>query len=90
MTPPAPSPSDGLDRMTSEPTEALGSRVRAFGRIAVYVAFTLTMIPVQVVALLVDKRFATSFPRWYHRRCCRVLGFRVERRGRQSRSKPTL
>lgn len=70
--------------------DTLGSPVRALGRLAAYVGFTLAVVPVQVVALAFRLPLGTTLPHWYHRHCCRLLGIRVERRGRQSRQHPTL
>ena len=67
-----------------------GSFLRSLGRILTYVAFTVVVIPIQYVALLTGSTLQRSLPRWYHRQCCRILGFRVERRGRQSRIHPSL
>ena len=68
----------------------IGSPVTAVWRLSAYVGFTLLIMPVQAVALLLRLPLRTAIPLWYHRRCCRILGVRVERRGRQSRAHPTL
>jgi 1-acyl-sn-glycerol-3-phosphate acyltransferase len=70
--------------------ESLGSPLRAFARIACYAVFTLVLIPVQAVLVLFGGRAKASFPRWYHRRCCRLLGFRVVRRGKPVADGPVL
>lgn len=67
-----------------------GSFLRSLCRILVYAVFTLLLIPIQYAAVLAGSSLQRSLPRWYHRQCCRILGFRVERRGRQSRTHPTL
>jgi len=71
-------------------TESLGSPLRAVGRVVAYVAFTLAMIPVQSVLVLMGGRAQARFPVWYHRRCCRLLGFRVVRRGKPILEGPVL
>ena len=68
----------------------IGSPLTAFLRLLCYFGFTVLMIPAQTVALALGSPLRARIPLWYHRRCCRILGFRVERRGRQSRSRPTL
>lgn len=68
----------------------IGSPVTALWRLLCYVGFTLLIMPVQGTALLLRLPLRSTIPLWYHRRCCRILGIRVERRGRQSRSQPTL
>ncbi|WP_282604677.1 1-acyl-sn-glycerol-3-phosphate acyltransferase [Pelagibius sp. Alg239-R121] len=67
-----------------------GSFLRSLGRILVYVTFTLAIIPIQYIAIRMGSTLRRGLPRWYHRQCCKILGFRVERRGRQSRVHPTL
>ena len=69
---------------------AFGSPLTAGLRLSAYIAFTLMIMPVQGLALALRSPLGRTIPLWYHRRCCRILGFRVERRGRQSRHKPTL
>lgn len=71
-------------------TPALGSPFRSFARLFVYLSFTLPLMPVQALALALRHPLRSDLPLWYHRRCCKILGFRIERRGRQSRVHPTL
>ena len=68
----------------------IGSPITAVWRLFGYVGFTILIMPVQGLALLLSRRLSVVIPLWYHRRCCRILGIRVERRGRQSRVHPTL
>ena len=70
--------------------DSLGSPLRAFGRISLYALFTLALIPVQAVFVLVGCRAQVRFPVWYHRCCCRLLGFRVVRRGKPVLDGPVL
>lgn len=58
------------------------SPFRAFIRMGAYFAFSLLMIPVQSLALLVNRRSAREFPVFYHRVCARILGMRVRARGK--------
>lgn len=76
--------------MKAVAADGLNSPLRALCRITAYAGLTLVLIPVQVVAILLRIPLRTTLPQWYHRRCCRLLGIRVERRGRQSRRHPTL
>lgn len=71
-------------------TPALGSPLRSFVRLFLYLSFTLPLMPVQALALALRHPLRTELPLWYHRRCCKIVGFRIERRGRQSRAHPTL
>ncbi len=68
----------------------IGSPTIAIFRLLAYAALTLACMPVQALALLLDLRLKNRFPMWYHQRCCRILGIRIERRGRKSRKHPTL
>lgn len=65
-------------------------RITATARAAIYVLFTLALIPVQAVALLLRLPLSRRIPLWYHRICCRLLGIRLEVFGRRSRTRPTL
>jgi 1-acyl-sn-glycerol-3-phosphate acyltransferase len=67
-----------------------GSPLRAIVRVLAYLAVTLSLAPVQLVALLTSRRLAERIPQAHHRLCSRLLGFRIERRGRISRARPTL
>ncbi len=68
----------------------MGSAPRAACRLAVYLCLTVVLMPVQVMALALALPLRTSLPLWYHRRCGRILGFRVEARGRHAADHPTL
>lgn len=68
----------------------MGSPVRAFFRALAYVAWTVLLLPVQVVAVALDLPAARRIPIFYHRNCCRLLGIKVEIRGEMSRAHPTL
>lgn len=57
---------------------------------AVYLGFTLPLMPLQLLAVALKLPLRERLPLWYHRQCCRILGFRVQRRGRVSRTRPTL
>lgn len=56
----------------------------------VYGGFTLLLMPLQALAMLFTLPLRKRLPIWYHERCCRILGFRVETRGQQSTAQPTL
>ncbi|HZS84833.1 MAG TPA: lysophospholipid acyltransferase family protein [Stellaceae bacterium] len=68
--------------------------MRAFAlrsvRLLAYLALTLPLMPVQALLLFLAPPLAVRFPRWYHRLCWRILGFRVEVRGAISERVPTL
>ena len=68
----------------------MGSVLRAGLRGLVYLCLTLTLMPVQAAALGLSLPLRETLPRWYHRRCCQILGFHIERRGQQMDDHPTL
>ncbi|HKY93766.1 MAG TPA: lysophospholipid acyltransferase family protein [Kiloniellales bacterium] len=57
---------------------------------AAYCIVTPLCMLVQALALALNLPFQRSFPMWYHRRICRIMGLRVEARGEQSTVRPTL
>lgn len=67
-----------------------GSPLRALVRLFAYGSFTLLLMPAQALAVLFDLKFNRTLPVWYHQRCCRIMGFRVEVRGDKSTTHPTL
>jgi len=78
----------GVTRPAS--TEYLGSPTLRVWRLTIYLAWTFLLMPVQAVGLLLRCRWTTSFPVFYHRCCCRILGLRVRRIGRPSEARPVL
>ena len=71
-------------------TVSFASPTRALCRIVPYVLFTLACIPVQMALLAVKAPARRRFPQWYHRRCLRLLGLRIEIYGTVSTTRPTL
>ena len=60
------------------------SRVRATWRLIAYLIVTPLCMLVQAIALGLNLPFHRSFPMWYHRQICRIMGLKVETRGEQS------
>lgn len=48
------------------------------------------MLPVQMVAVPLGLKAARRIPRFYHRVCCRLLGFQVQTHGQVSQDHPVL
>jgi 1-acyl-sn-glycerol-3-phosphate acyltransferase len=71
-------------------TASICSPILSFCRLTAYVAVTLTAAPLQALYLLLKLPGASTLPKTYHRMCCRALGLRVHRKGRQSSVHPTL
>jgi 1-acyl-sn-glycerol-3-phosphate acyltransferase len=59
-------------------------------RAALYLAVTIPTGPLQALLLLLKSPLARRYPAFYHRVCCRILGFRVEATGERSATRPTL
>jgi lyso-ornithine lipid O-acyltransferase len=59
-------------------------------RIAVYLAITLPLMPVQWMLVLLRSPLAVKLPRFYHGITSRVLGFDVKVLGTRSTVRPTL
>lgn len=51
--------------------------LRAFLLISGFVIFTLPLMPVQLVLRALGVRAARTFPHWYHRQLCRLLGVTI-------------
>ena len=68
----------------------IGSPLLRAWRLAIYLAWTLLLMPVQAIGLLFRRPWTATFPRFYHRRCCRMLGLRVRRIGRPTTTRPVL
>lgn len=68
----------------------MGSTILRVRRITVYLIWTLALMPVQAVGLMLRRSWVAEFPRFYHRRCCRILGFRVRQVGEPVGARPVL
>ncbi len=68
----------------------MGSPLRALVRLLLYIGLTLSLIPAQVVALILGPRASERIPLFYHRTCCRIFGMTVEVRGKQAHRRPVL
>jgi lyso-ornithine lipid O-acyltransferase len=68
----------------------MGSSTLRIGRIATYLAWTVALMPVQGVGLLMRGSWVDTFPCFYHRCCCRILGLRIRRIGQPIPTRPVL
>jgi len=57
---------------------------------AIYLAWTFALMPVQAIGLILRQSWVARFPRFYHRRCCRILGIKVHRIGEPVTAGPVL
>src|SRR5438128_1403000 len=69
---------------------SMGSPTLKIVRLALYLAWTLALMPVQWVGLALGCRWVSTLPTFYHRWCCRLLGFRVKAIGRPTTQRPVL
>jgi lyso-ornithine lipid O-acyltransferase len=70
--------------------ERMGSPALRIWRLALYLVWTFLLMPVQAFGLALRRPWTATFPRFYHRGCCRILGLRVRRIGRPTTSRPVL
>jgi lyso-ornithine lipid O-acyltransferase len=68
----------------------MGSPTLRLARLALYLVWTFGLMPVQAVGLALDRSWSRGLPRFYHRWCCRILGFRVRTIGLPTRRRPAL
>ncbi len=68
----------------------MGSPTLRIARLALYLVWTLSLMPVQGLGLALQRPWSRSLPSFYHRWCCRILGFRVRTLGVPTRLRPAL
>jgi 1-acyl-sn-glycerol-3-phosphate acyltransferase len=68
----------------------MGSSTLKVARLALYFAWTLALMPVQWIGLALGCRWVSTLPTFYHRCCCRFLGFRVRTIGWPTTQRPVL
>ncbi len=68
----------------------MGSPLRATIRITGFLVLTAALLPVQIVAVALGRPLARRLPMFFHRLCCRLLGFSVRVEGTSNSRGPTL
>ena len=68
----------------------MGSATLKIARLAGYLAWTASLMPVQAIGVALRCRWTRVLPSFYHRWCCRFLGFRVRTRGTPTLARPVL
>jgi lyso-ornithine lipid O-acyltransferase len=68
----------------------MGSATLRIVRLTLYLAWTLALMPVQGLGLVLRRRWVSTLPVFYHRWCCRILGFRVRLTGTPTAGRPVL
>ncbi|MGI9524817.1 MAG: lysophospholipid acyltransferase family protein [Hyphomicrobiaceae bacterium] len=64
--------------------------IRAIAVLAGFMVLTLPLMPVQWIFLKTSRWAAQTFPHWYHRRVCGLLGVRLHVQGKVKSGRPTL
>lgn len=75
--------------MTRATAERMGA-LRGGAILASFFALTIPLMPLQALFLRVDPKRARTFPNWYHRQVCRLLGVRIHLDGEVVRDRPVL
>src|SRR6476660_1453397 len=57
---------------------------------AAFFAFTFPLMPLQLLFLWTGSRYARTFPNWYHRQVCRIVGIRLHIDGVVARERGVL
>ena len=68
----------------------MGSPSLRLARFALYLAWTVGLMPVQVIGLALRCQWTSKLPVFYHRWCCRILGFRIRVIGTPTAERPVL
>ena len=68
----------------------MGSPTLRLARLALYFAWTVVLMPVQLVGLALRRHWTSTLPVFYHRWCCRILGFRIRVIGTPTNERPVL
>lgn len=66
------------------------STLRAIVRATLYGLWTSLVLPIQMIALPLNRSVAKRLPLLYHRGCCRLFGIQVQSQGLASRDHPVL
>ena len=68
----------------------MGSPTLRLARLALYCAWTAGLMPVQLIGLALRRRWTSTLPVFYHRWCCRILGFQIRVIGTPASERPVL
>ena len=68
----------------------MGSPTLRLARLALYFAWTAGLMPVQLAGLGLRRHWTSTLPVFYHRWCCRILGFRIRVIGTPTSERPVL
>src|SRR5437016_7706170 len=68
----------------------MGSPTLRLVRLALYFAWTAGLMPIQLIGLALGRDWTSTLPVFYHRWCCRILGFRIRVIGTPTSERPVL
>lgn len=55
-----------------------------------FAGLTLPLMPLQAAFKRLSPKLARTFPHWYHKRVCRLIGVRIEQSGKLASGRPVL
>ena len=64
--------------------------LRAGTVLALFFALTFPLMPLQLLLVKTGSRYARTFPHWYHKQVCRLLGIRIRISGSITPGQPVL
>jgi 1-acyl-sn-glycerol-3-phosphate acyltransferase len=64
--------------------------LRASVVLALFFLLTIPLMPLQLLLVWTGSRYARTFPHWYHRQVCRLLGIRIRVTGAIDPGRPVL
>lgn len=65
-------------------------RFRASFVLAAFLLYTVPLMPVQWLLVSRNSKHARTFPHWYHKQVCKILGVRLHLEGEVARGRPVL
>jgi len=68
----------------------MGSPALRITRLTLYLLWTIGLMPVQAVGVALRRPWSSTLPAFYHRWCCRILGFQVRTVGAPTKERPVL
>ena len=83
-------PKEGPEAIELPGQSRLSGGLRATLILVVFLLFTLACMPIQFGLLRLNRKWARTFPFWYHRQVCRLVGIRHQISGKVSSDKPVL
>jgi lyso-ornithine lipid O-acyltransferase len=68
----------------------MGSPALRVTRLTLYLLWTISLMPVQGIGVALGRPWSLTLPAFYHRWCCRILGFQVRTIGAPTGERPVL